>query len=161
MLFITNKVLFKVIFKNGKDFTINNQKLIFTSGVSICNELNLPDITLVFDEALYAKVQMIRWGNDFLKKKLVIRLGDFHCCMSFLSGIAKIFQHAGLQVRYLRGYFTSFFILSVRPLYCPNYRLAVGLSEYHVFIFKDVKNIETGLEIVTTTIHCPFSGYPC
>ena len=44
---------------------INNQILICTSGVSICNEMNLPDITLVFDEALYAKVQMIRWGNDF------------------------------------------------------------------------------------------------
>lgn len=69
------------------------------SGILICDKLGLPDITLVFDEAIYAKVQMIRWGNDIMKERLVIRLGDFHCCMSFCSAIAKIFQHAGLQVR--------------------------------------------------------------
>ena len=68
------------------------------SGVAICSKLNLPEITLVFDEAIYSKVQMIRWGNDIFKKRLVVRLGDFHCIMSFTSAIGKIYQYAGLQV---------------------------------------------------------------
>lgn len=66
--------------------------------VSICKRLQLPEIVLVFDEAIYAKVQMIRWKHDELKKRLVIRLGDFHTVMSFCTAISKIFKDAGLQV---------------------------------------------------------------
>lgn len=72
--------------------------LLSYTGVSICTKLKLPEITLVFDEAIYSKVQMIRWGNEVFKEKLVIRLGDFHCVMSFCSAIGKIYQYAGLQV---------------------------------------------------------------
>ena len=32
--------------------------------VSICQRLQLPEIVLVFDEALYAKAQMLRWKNE-------------------------------------------------------------------------------------------------
>ena len=70
--------------------------------VSICNHLNLPEIVLVFDEAIYAKAQMIRWANEEFKKRLVIRLGDFHTVMSFCSAIGKIFKDAGLQVSILK-----------------------------------------------------------
>lgn len=66
--------------------------------VSICQRLQVPEIVLVFDEAIYAKAQMIRWKHDEFKKRLVIRLGDFHTVMSFCSGISKIFKDAGLQV---------------------------------------------------------------
>ena len=69
--------------------------------VSICNHLNLPEIVLVFDEAIYAKAQMIRWANEEFKKRLVIKLGDFHTVMSFCSAIGKIFKDAGLQVSIL------------------------------------------------------------
>ncbi|XP_028411727.1 uncharacterized protein LOC114534480 [Dendronephthya gigantea] len=65
--------------------------------VSICQRLQIPQIVLVFDEAIYAKAQMIRWKDDELKERLVIRLGDFHTVMSFCSGISKIFKDAGLQ----------------------------------------------------------------
>ena len=66
--------------------------------VSICQRLQVPEIVLVFDEAIYAKAQMIRWKHDEFKKRLVTRLGDFHTVMSFCSGISKIFKDAGLQV---------------------------------------------------------------
>jgi hypothetical protein len=66
--------------------------------MSICHRLNLPEIVLVFDEAIYAKAQAIRWNDDELKKRLVIRLGNFHTIMSFCSAIAKIFKDTGLQV---------------------------------------------------------------
>ena len=58
---------------------------------------------LVFDEALYAKAQILRWKNEEYKNRLVIRLGEFHTIMSFCSAIAKIFRDAGLEV----GFYTS------------------------------------------------------
>ena len=73
---------------------------ILRRSVSICQRLRLPEIVLVFDEAIYAKAQMIRWKDEEYKNRLVIRLGDFHTIMSFCSGIAKIFQDAGLQVSF-------------------------------------------------------------
>ena len=66
--------------------------------MSICDRLNLPEIVLVFDEAIYSKAQSIRWNDEELKKRLVIRLENFHRIMSFCSAIAKIFKDAGLQV---------------------------------------------------------------
>ena len=70
--------------------------------VSICNHLNLPEVVLVFDEAIYAKAQMIRWANEGFMKRLVIRLCDFHIVMSFCSAIGKIFKDAGQQVSILK-----------------------------------------------------------
>lgn len=68
--------------------------------VSICERLRLPEIVIVFDEAIYSKAQMIRWKEEELKRRLVIRLGEFHTIMSFCSAIAKIFKDAGLQVSF-------------------------------------------------------------
>ena len=71
--------------------------------VSICQHLQVPEIVLVFDEAIYAKAQMIRWKHDELKKRLVIRLGNFpYTVMSFCTAISKIFKDAGLQVSIFR-----------------------------------------------------------
>ena len=87
--------------------------------VSICQRLQLPEIVLVFDEALYAKAQMIRWKNEVFKSRLVIRLGDFHTIMSFCSAIAKLFKDAGLQVSFLSSNYVSV-CLSIRLLVrCP------------------------------------------
>ena len=65
--------------------------------ISIAKRLNVPEIVLVFDEAIYAKAQMIRWKNRDLMKNLVIRLGEVHTVMSFCSAISKIFRNSGLQ----------------------------------------------------------------
>ena len=41
---------------------------------------------------------MIRWKHNELKKRLVIRLGDFHTVKSFCGAITIIFKDASLQV---------------------------------------------------------------
>ena len=66
--------------------------------VSISQRLDVPEIVLVFDEAIYAKAQMIRWKEDELTRRIVIRLGEFHTVMSYCSAIGKIFKDAGLKV---------------------------------------------------------------
>lgn len=82
--------------------------------VSICQRLQIPEIVLVFDEAIYAKAQMIRWKHDDLKERLVIRLGDFHTVMSFCSAISKIFKDAGLQVRTFTNRFCDWLIVTLK-----------------------------------------------
>ena len=71
---------------------------ILRHSVSICQRLQLREIVLVFDEAIYSKAQMIRWKDEEFRKQLVIRLGDFHTVMSFCTAISKILKDAGLQV---------------------------------------------------------------
>ena len=62
------------------------------------DKLNLKYAVLIFDEALYSKAQQIRWKSEEFLSKFIIRLGDFHACMSFASAIACRFREAGLQV---------------------------------------------------------------
>ena len=50
------------------------------------------------DEAVYAKVQLVRWKNDLLKNRFVVRLGEFHVTMSFVTAISKISEDGGLKV---------------------------------------------------------------
>ena len=52
---------------------------------------------LVFDQAIYAKAQQIRWKDDDLTRRIVIRLCEFHTCMSYLGILGKRFGDAGLQ----------------------------------------------------------------
>jgi hypothetical protein len=59
---------------------------------------NLEYVVLVFDEAIYAKAQQIRWKNESFMVKTILRLGDFHAVMSFCGAISRIFQDAGLRV---------------------------------------------------------------
>lgn len=66
--------------------------------VMMTDKLNLQYAVVVFDEAVYCKAQMIRWKDEELLSRLVIRLGDFHMVMSYCSGIAKLFKDGGLQV---------------------------------------------------------------
>lgn len=40
---------------------------------SICQRLNIPEIVLVFDEAIYAKFQMIRWKEEEHCHRFVVR----------------------------------------------------------------------------------------
>ena len=70
---------------------------ILKRSVQIAEQLELDHIVLVFDQAIYAKAQQIRWKNDDFAKRLVIRLGEFHTCMSYLSVLGKRFGDAGLQ----------------------------------------------------------------
>ena len=66
--------------------------------LKIADELSLEKIVLVFDEAIYAKMQQLRWKDEVLMNRFVVRLGEFHATMSFLSTIGACFRDAGLQV---------------------------------------------------------------
>ncbi|KAL1251048.1 hypothetical protein QQF64_018844 [Cirrhinus molitorella] len=70
---------------------------ILERSVQIADQLELDHIVLVFDQAIYAKAQQIRWKDDNLTRRIVIRLGEFHTCMSFLGILGKRFGDAGLQ----------------------------------------------------------------
>ena len=70
---------------------------ILLHSVNIADSLHLESIVVVFDQAIYAKAQQIRWQNPVFKRRLVIRLGEFHTAMSFLSTIGKRFQDSGLE----------------------------------------------------------------
>jgi hypothetical protein len=71
----------------------------------IANKLHLKYMCLVFDEAIYAKVQQIRWKEERYLSRFVVRLGDFHMAMAFCGAISKLFKDAGLQVQYFYLYF--------------------------------------------------------
>lgn len=73
-------------------------KEILKRSEEIGDKLNLKYICLVFDEAIYAKVQQIRWKEERYLSRFVVRLGEFHMAMSFCGAISKLFKDAGLQV---------------------------------------------------------------
>ena len=76
-----------------------NYDTVFTllkRSVAIADQLNIPTITIVFDMAIYIKAQDIRWRDSELFNRTVIRLGEFHTCMTFLSVVGKRFGDAGL-----------------------------------------------------------------
>lgn len=60
-------------------------------------ELDLEEIVCVFDQALYAKAMEIKWKNNEMFEKVVIRMGAFHTLCNLLSIIGKRFASAGLR----------------------------------------------------------------
>ena len=81
--------------------TINT---ILTRSKEIADKLELKYAVLVFDEAVYAKVQHVRWKEETFFNRFVVRLGEFHTIMSYLSAMSKIFEDGGLKVN---SYFFS------------------------------------------------------
>lgn len=76
-------------------------KEILVRSEEIANKLKLKYICLVFDEAIYAKVQQVRWKDESYLGRFVVRLGDFHMAMSFCGAISNLFKDAGLKVSLL------------------------------------------------------------
>ncbi|XP_070569267.1 uncharacterized protein [Ptychodera flava] len=70
---------------------------ILSRSVDIANKLSLQSIVVTMDQAIYSKAQEIRWQNEEYTKRLILRLGEFHTAMSFLSTIGKRFRDAGLE----------------------------------------------------------------
>lgn len=70
---------------------------ILCRSLQIANELQIDNVVLVMDQAIYSKAQQIKWQNEDFQKRLVTRLGEFHTIMAFLSVIGKRFRDAGLQ----------------------------------------------------------------
>ena len=71
---------------------------ILKRSMKIADKLKLQYLVLVFDEAIYSKVQQIRCKTPEFAERFAVRLGDFHATMSFLSTIGKRFREAGLEV---------------------------------------------------------------
>ena len=74
-------------------------KTILTRSLEYADKLKLDVVVLVFDQAIYAKAQKIRWedNDEKWRKRLVVRLGGFHTKMSYLSAIGVRFKAAGLS----------------------------------------------------------------
>ena len=84
-----------VIDASPTDF--NTVHTVLNRSVEIADQLELPAIVIVVDQAIYCKAQTIRWQEPSFLKKIVIRLGAFHTTMTALACIGKRFQEAGLQ----------------------------------------------------------------
>ena len=71
---------------------------ILKRSTEIADKLELKYAVLVFDEAVYAKIQQIRWKENAFRVRFVVRLGEFHTTMTYLSAMSKIFEDGGLKV---------------------------------------------------------------
>ena len=76
---------------------LNTVNTILHRSVEIANQLELPSIAVVVDQAIYAKAQTIRWQTPVFKDHVVLRLGAFHTTMTALACMGKRFRDAGLQ----------------------------------------------------------------
>lgn len=74
-------------------------KRILDDAVQHADSLECDQIIVVFDQAIYSKAQTIRWQNPVYMERLVLRLGEFHTVMCFLSAIGKRFNLSGLIIK--------------------------------------------------------------
>ena len=73
---------------------------ILKRSMSITEKLKLKYAVLVFDEAIYSKIQYVRWKERIFYDTFAVRHGEFHAIMSFLSAVSKIFEDGGLKVMF-------------------------------------------------------------
>ena len=76
---------------------------IFKRSSQLSRQLEISEMVLVFDQAIYSKAQIIRWDDAELRDKFVVRLGEFHTAMSFLGILGKRYGPAGLQDILIEG----------------------------------------------------------
>ncbi|XP_033475188.1 uncharacterized protein LOC117252428 [Epinephelus lanceolatus] len=65
--------------------------------MSIMKSLQLNNIVVVFDQALYAKAAEITWKHPEKFKNIILRMGVFHTSCIFMATIGKHFADAGLR----------------------------------------------------------------
>ena len=63
----------------------------------LADTLHLSHVLLVFDQAIYSKIQQIRWKDKAWTNRFIIRLGEFHTAMAFLAVIGKRYADAGMK----------------------------------------------------------------
>ena len=84
-----------IIDQSPTEFDTVNTILLRT--VEVADNLNLDAVVAVFDQAIYSKVQQIRWQISSFRERIVPRLGEFHLVMSYLKVIGKRFHETGLE----------------------------------------------------------------
>ena len=106
---------------------------VLNSGIRITEKLRLQQTVVVFDEAVYAKVQHIGWKEQSFYDKFVVRLGEFHASMSYLSAISKLFEDGGLKVFYEHWHLNCCVrdALSLTYLRLTRQNLEFALRQYH------------------------------
>lgn len=101
---------------NASPTELSTINTILLRSKEIANKLELQYICLVFDEAIYAKIQQLRWKDTAFFNRFIARLGEFHMAMSFYGAISKLFKDAGLKA-------CNIFILYICTVYvlgsCP------------------------------------------
>ena len=65
---------------------------ILTRSKEIADKLQLKFAVLVFDEAVYSKIEHIRWKEPEFYERFVVRQGEFHTTMSSVSAMSKVFE---------------------------------------------------------------------
>lgn len=63
----------------------------------IAKKLNQPHVIITLDQAVYSLAQEIRWKHPGEFEEVVLRMGSFHICMTFLAILGKRFGDGGLQ----------------------------------------------------------------
>lgn len=76
---------------------LNTVHTILSHSIAVADSLKQKEMVLVMDQAIYAKAQEIRWQTSSYMERLVIRMGEFHTAMAYLSCLGKIFADAGFQ----------------------------------------------------------------
>ena len=70
---------------------------ILSQSENIRKILNLPEVVVVMDQALYAKACEVAWKQKDIYANILLRMGTFHTICNLLSIIGKRFQDAGLR----------------------------------------------------------------
>lgn len=70
---------------------------ILVQSEAIRTTLQLDNVVIVMDQALYAKAAEIVWKNREQYNHLILRLGTFHTIMNVLAILGKRFRDAGLS----------------------------------------------------------------
>ncbi len=76
---------------------LNTVHTILSNFIAVADLLKQKEMVIVMDQAIYAKAQEIRWQTSSYMERLVIRMGEFHTAMAYLSCIGKMFADAGFQ----------------------------------------------------------------
>lgn len=76
---------------------LNTVHTILSHSTSVTDSLKQKEIVIIMDQAIYAKAQEICWQTNSYMERLVIRMGEFHTAIAYLSCIGKIFTDAGFQ----------------------------------------------------------------
>ena len=64
--------------------------------LAVANELCQESVVIVLDQAIYCKAQEILWKHKEQFSRVVLRMGAFHTCLTFLATIGRRFGDAGL-----------------------------------------------------------------
>jgi hypothetical protein len=72
-------------------------KEILKEAMEIKRKLNLNQLVLVFDQALYAKVSEVLWKEKSFYDGIILRMGTFHTICNLLGIIGKRFEDSGLR----------------------------------------------------------------